>query len=520
MSRDDNKETVLPRVSDLYGRLFEKSWLASMIAETLVICVVVMVFSLMMRIGNYELTMFVTVFTLIVSQSLVGYFILRKAMRPTEILLHTIAELDGETTAKPAARRNDPALQKAGLSAAISSLYSIKGDSSLDKANTSRLSNKSDQLIRNIVSALPVGMIALDENRNIIAMNSLAPTYLDNDNHRKILLNFTTANQSLDNWLDQVSDNNISADNIWARVENVVPGSTTERKVFDVIAHYQKDAPSGIDTMIITVDRTAEYENDENSMDFIALAAHELRGPITVVRGYLDILDYQLADKLSPDQHELIDRLNVSAKRLSSYINNILNASRYDRQHLKLSLRESKVEDIISDIKSDMDLRAETLNRHIRWQLPENLPTVAADRSSISEVLSNLIDNAIKYSTDGGTIEVFGNVNDGFVEIAVRDYGMGIPSVVAEHLFSKFYRSHRSRGAVSGTGLGLYISRAIVESHGGHIGVQSTEGKGSVFTFTLPIYSTVADKLAASSSNEDLIRSGGNWIRNHSRIQG
>jgi signal transduction histidine kinase len=283
------------------------------------------------------------------------------------------------------------------------------------------------------------------------------------------------------------------------------------------LAHYRKKSPSGIETILITVDRTTEYLDNETNMDFIALAAHELRGPITVIRGYLDILDEQLAEKLSPDQHILIDRLNVSANRLSTYVNNILNASRYDRQHLQLKLRETTVESIISDIRDDMELRAKTLNRELDFQVPHDLPSVAADRSSVSEVLSNLIDNAIKYSPDGGRIAVSAAVDGDFVAISVRDHGIGIPAAVAEHLFSKFYRSHRSRGAISGSGLGLYISRAIVESHGGHISVESVENEGSTFTFTLPIFATVADQIA--TDNSSLIRSGEPAISNHGFVE-
>jgi signal transduction histidine kinase len=224
-----------------------------------------------------------------------------------------------------------------------------------------------------------------------------------------------------------------------------------------------------------------------------------------------------MSAQMTSEQHDLIDRVNVSAKRLSSYVNNILNASRYDHKHLKLQLTETTVDSIINEIKDDMELRAKTQNRTVVWQVPPQLPTVAADHSSISEVLSNLVDNAIKYSHDGGQIEVSAAVQDDFVAISIRDHGIGIPAVVANNLFSKFYRSHRSRDAVGGTGIGLFISRGIIDSHGGHIGVNSTEGEGSTFTFTLPIFSTVADSLG--DDNDSLIRQGGSWIRNHSRVQ-
>ena len=214
-----------------------------------------------------------------------------------------------------------------------------------------------------------------------------------------------------------------------------------------------------------------------------------------------------------------MDRLNVSAKRLTSYVNNVLNANRYDRNHLQLKLTETTIPSIVADVRKDLDLRATTVNRRIDWDIPDNLPTVAADQSSIGEVITNLVDNAIKYSNDGGVVEVTAKRSGDFVAVSITDHGIGIARSVADHLFTKFYRSHRSRASVGGTGIGLYISRGIIESHGGTIGVNSTEGEGSTFTFTVPIYSTVKDKLASNdNSNATLISKKTGYIDNHGSV--
>ena len=256
-------------------------------------------------------------------------------------------------------------------------------------------------------------------------------------------------------------------------------------------------------------------------MDFIALAAHELRGPITIIRGYLDILRPEIDQTLSDDQRQLFDRLNVSANRLSGYVNNILNASKYDRRHLKLHLREDRINDVYNFIADDLALRASTQGRLLSVVIPDDLPTIAADRNSLSEVMANLVDNAIKYSREGGQILVSAGVDGEKVFFRVEDHGIGIPGSVVGSLFSKFYRSHRSKTTVAGTGLGLYISKAIIESHGGHIGLSSTEGQGSIFYFNLPLYSAVADKLlAANSENQGIIETSSGWIKNHSMYRG
>lgn len=107
------------------------------------------------------------------------------------------------------------------------------------------------------------------------------------------------------------------------------------------------------------------------------------------------------------------------------------------------------------------------------------------------------------------------------VRFSVQDFGIGIPASVVGSLFSKFYRSHRSKSTVQGTGLGLYISKAIVESHGGRIGLTSTEGEGSTFSFSVPIYATVKDKLLTSDAeNQGIIETSSGWIKNHSMYRG
>jgi signal transduction histidine kinase len=324
----------------------------------------------------------------------------------------------------------------------------------------------------------------------------------------------------LSQWLDKTEADKVKDEHVWTRVENRLPGSE-DRKLYDVVGSYQKGNSDGVDTVLITVDRTTHYSKDEEDMDFIALAAHELRGPITVIRGYLDVLSDELQETLQGDQSVLLERLSVSASRLSGYVNNILNVSRYDRRHLKLHLREDRLQDVYSTIADDLQLRARTQNRLLAVNFPNDLPTIAADRNSLSEVIANLADNAIKYSHEGGQAIVTAKVEGDFVVCMVEDQGMGIPGSLIGNLFTKFYRSHRSRSTVSGTGLGLYICKAIVESHGGQIGVRSREGEGSTFYFTIPIYSTVADKLLASNNeNEGIIESSNGWIKNHSLYRG
>ncbi|MBI3494878.1 PAS domain-containing sensor histidine kinase [Candidatus Saccharibacteria bacterium] len=369
---------------------------------------------------------------------------------------------------------------------------------------------------QSLLDHLPIGIIALNSKREITYANKAAPT---RGGGKELNINFTD-NDSLTGWLDGVVGNNISSSHWWKRLRQVNIESEDKRQFFDMLALYQQNGDSAIETILVSIDRTDDYSTDEDDLDFTALAAHELRGPITVIKGYLDVLRQEL--DLTADQKAFFERLDVSADRLTTYINNILNVSRYDRRHMQLHLKDETLARVYKTVGDDLDLRARTHHRMLNVNIPEDLPNIAADRSSLSEVIVNLVDNAIKYSSEGGLIVVSAKPTDNFVEVSVQDNGIGIPGALLPHIFDKFYRSHRSRENTVGTGLGLYITKAVVESHGGTISVRSDEGHGTTFSFTIPTYASIADKLAkGDNSNESVIdKKEKKFIKNHSLYRG
>lgn len=394
-----------------------------------------------------------------------------------------------------------------------------KMSSQVGPTETDALKKSTFKLAAELLRSLPVGIIAINNDFQILASNSRAPIVGDATSY-KLQLDFSGSQESLESWFYSVRDRSLSATKTWTRVQNVPEGSLEDRHVYDVVAEYNDNTSSKFSLMVVTIDRTNDYVEGQEDVDFVSMAAHELRTPITAIRGYLELLDDEIYKTATKKQKAILDSLNTSAMQLTMYVNNVLNANRYDHQHLLLRMREYKVSDIIGEIEYGLNLRARTLGRQIKWSIPTNLPTVAADKSSIEEVVINLVDNAIKYSRKGGLIEVTARLDGEFVSVAVADHGIGIPASVADHLFTRFYRSHRSSAAVGGTGIGLYISRGIVESHGGTIGVSSTEGKGSVFTFTVPTYRSVKDRLTEDGEyNKDMITSGTAKIVNHSSIK-
>jgi signal transduction histidine kinase len=436
------------------------------------------------------------------------------SLKPLENILATLIHTNGELSALKPPNPNDDNLAGTGLDMAVNTVYNL---ALAAQPQENKQAENNSQFIIDALDQTSCGFAIINDQGLLSYASKSVPIEINTSGEQYLKLLFPDG-ESIQDWLQLESHDAIRAEKTWSRIPDKLPDQE-DRRFFDVVASYQKGAAH--ETVVTLFDSTNTYKQQEQDLDFISFAAHELRGPITVIRGYIDVLADELHDSLQDDQHELFRRLEVSAGRLSSYVNNILNTAKYDRRHLKIRLTENSLKKIYDDIHDDMNLRATSQGRLLSVSIPDNLPTIAADQGSLSEVFSNIIDNAIKYSNTGGTVIVSAEQKGEFVEFHVQDRGVGMPGNVVSNLFQKFYRSHRSRETVAGTGIGLYISKAIVDSHGGSIRVSSEEGKGSIFTISLPVYATVAEKLKANNnSNEALIDEGRGWIKNHSMFKG
>lgn len=457
----------------------------------------------------------------IVASVIIYHFI----ARPIKHLLAALVHVAGEPTSTTPPNPNEQQFQKNGFKPVLQTVYQLASElkDPIEEGATHQqvagapISTNTASVLNSALDQAICGFVVMNQNRQITYASKATPLKVDTSGVQSLDLLFGE-NDTLAKWWDECEQSAVHAEKTWPRIPNKLPNEEN-RRFFDVIASYNKGTES---EMVITlIDRTHLYEVGEAELDFIAFAAHELRGPITVIRGYLDVLTDELDTVLQEDQKELFRRLKVSANRLSGYINNILNTSRYDRRHLRMHLAETTIDAVYDTINDDMAMRASSQNRLLSVNIPAGLPTIAADTASLGEVFGNLIDNAIKYSNEGGAISVSAASKGDTVEWIVEDHGIGMPSSVVSNLFQKFYRSHRSRETVAGTGIGLYISKAIVESHGGTISVRSEDGKGSVFVVSLPTYKMVADRIKqGNNGNETLISSNGSWIKNHNMYRG
>jgi PAS domain S-box-containing protein len=244
---------------------------------------------------------------------------------------------------------------------------------------------------------------------------------------------------------------------------------------------------------ILTVrDITREREEEERRSTFISVISHELQTPIAIIKGYASTLAHAEVigrDQSAPtDANTLRSRLGAieeEADRLNRLVNNLLYASRIQAGGLQMEIVPLDLAALIESVARRFRIRAPTVQ--ITLDLPPNLPTVMADRERIEEVLQNLLDNAMKYSPRQRVVTVACSATGDEVITSVSDAGMGISLRDQEHIFDRFERtSDRATQALPGAGLGLYISRAIVEAHGGRIWVESTLHQGSTFFFSLP----------------------------------
>jgi signal transduction histidine kinase len=230
-------------------------------------------------------------------------------------------------------------------------------------------------------------------------------------------------------------------------------------------------------------DLTIERRLDEAKSDFVASISHELRTPMTAVLGAATTLLREDID-LSPKRHrQLLEMIGSQGRRLAQITEDVLLASRLDRGDLRIDREQVNVGDLV---RSAVETMREQLPDSVSLTaVPDGVSTAVGDRDRIEQVLVNLIDNAVKYSPDGGEVRVSTVPSGQRVRVEVEDEGIGIPTAEQDSVFEKFYRGRSTQFPV-GTGLGLYICRELVRRMGGTIGVRSRPGGGSTFFFELP----------------------------------
>lgn len=249
---------------------------------------------------------------------------------------------------------------------------------------------------------------------------------------------------------------------------------------------------------ISSIQKAKLYEGDQMKSEFVSIASHELLTPISAMEGYLSMILEENIGKVDDQARDYLNKVYTSAKRLSLLIKDLLSVSRIESGKMKVEAQQLDIGKMITDTLDQLHFMAANKGLELKYQAPaEPYPPVWADPDRTMQVMVNLVSNAIKYTKSGSvTISVDVDKAEGVLKTSVTDTGMGMSKSAQQHLFTKFYRvdSPETTGIV-GTGLGLYITKSIIEKMGGFITCKSTEGQGSTFAFTLPLFKVETSKL-------------------------
>jgi signal transduction histidine kinase len=223
--------------------------------------------------------------------------------------------------------------------------------------------------------------------------------------------------------------------------------------------------------------------------DFLATMSHELRTPLNAIIGFSEVLYEQMSGELNEDQLAEVEDVLIASEHLLSLINDVLDLAKVEAGRMELELSQVEIPGLLL---SAISLHSERASRGVvelsLTTEPEEI-TITADGRRVRQVVFNLLSNAIKFTPPGGRVDVSARLDDGQVEIAVADTGPGIPPGDLEPIFEEFEQTSDGKKA-EGTGLGLPLSRKLVELHGGRLWVESEPGQGSTFRFILPIHPT------------------------------
>lgn len=436
----------------------------------------------------------------IIISIIVGLFFSRQLIRPIRELSLGAKRMEKGEFDRPIDVKTNDELQELAhtfnnMSEGIKKLISDL------KANNLRL--KFEQIkLNNIISSVSDGVIAVNERGEIISVNPPAAILIDKNPqavHGKLISDEFPWEHDGEPFVPDLKMGGIyHYTDITLRRGDSVAYMDMNVAVLD---HQESEVAA-----IITIhDQTESRELSFMKLDFVAIAAHELRTPLTVVRGYLDMLNTGTAVKeLSVFNLENLSKAIEGADQLRALINKLLNIARIERGDMEIFIEKLNLAKLVKENVDQHKSAAAQKEQIISYEAnTENAVYVPADTASMVEVLNNLIGNAIKYTGKGGKIQVNLIADREKVRVEVIDNGPGVPEELRDRLFTKFYRAERSLIAgTRGTGLGLFISKTIIELQNGTIGIEPDKGTGSTFYFTLPIYKPTRDdeQIAKKSS--------------------
>lgn len=372
-----------------------------------------------------------------------------------------------------------------------------------DRAMVILQKNKFDTILSSIID----GIIALDFNKNIIFFNKASEEitgYRQAEVYQKpigeIIHLFSGKDEVFPETYCQTSYN---------QGVILIGKEGRQTNVNIITAQVGNLAQSNVSNIIILRDLSKEKKLEQMKIDFVSMASHELKTPLTSIIGYLSVFLNENKSKIPAEDLLLLDKAFIAAKQLQTLVANLLNVNKIEKDQLSVSPEPIDYLPIINKAIEDLRNQANQKNIVISVIPPnEIIPKVLADPVRTNEVVVNLLSNAINYTQAGGKVEISIKVSPVEITTTIADNGVGIPAEAIPHLFNKFFRvSNQLQKASRGTGLGLYISKSIIEKLHGRIWVESELDKGSRFSFTLPVASQSMN-ITSSHLSSEVIQSG------------
>lgn len=349
-----------------------------------------------------------------------------------------------------------------------------------------------------ILQGMGEGLIATDEKGRVLVINHIGAEYL-------LVNNIKAAMGRPVEELYQLypADAKDDTQPLSAEKRPVYMAIAQGEPIKDVFAFYKSDGkkalldimatPIKLDNKVVGAisimrDVTKEREIDRMKTEFISLASHQLRTPLSAIKWYTEMLIAGDAGQLTPDQLEFATNVDDSTTRMIALVNALLNISRIESGRIMIDPKPTDLRELVTGIVNDLKAKTEEKQQTLIISVHDDLPKIDLDPRLISQVYLNLLTNAIKYTPKGGEVSVFISRKDDQVISQVTDNGYGIPKDQQGKIFQKFFRAANAvKVETDGTGLGLYLIKAVVESSGGKIWFDSEEGKGTTFWFSIPL---------------------------------
>ena len=361
-------------------------------------------------------------------------------------------------------------------------LYEREKEKTEELARLNRILSLEKLKIETILTRMADGVIVTDPDGNIILLNRAGENIFNVREEDVINCGF---------------DSLFPSENIFARIKDAVflaqcrlthefsRGTNDEEMHFRLLATAMQRKDEAPDGIVIVLQNITEMKRiDKMKTEFVSMVSHELRTPLTSIMGFAELI--KIRDFPKERQIKYLDIILSDSSRLLRLINNLLDISKLESGGIQFNPEPVDITKLVPEILDSFE--GQLVEHKLGMILDNEIPVLSLDRDMFSNVLNNLVGNAVKYSPDGGNINVRLRKNSVSVQVSVEDEGMGIPSEKADRVFDKFFRVDSSLNrATTGTGLGLATVKYIIEAFGGKIWVESELGKGSKFIFNLPL---------------------------------